>query len=146
MAHDFGTSIAQLSYAITMTLAMRPVGASIFRMARIVRRRCVADIFGHLHSRAGAGIARVAEAKIDRELLVEPRRSREAALAAFSLRDLVDDGVQRHVAWNAGHVSNVSRRTTWLRRRTKIDNRRDLRGGCDLRRNGCRSSLAKMGP
>src|SRR5438132_4649575 len=30
MAHDFGTSIAQLSYAITMTLAMRPVGAFIF--------------------------------------------------------------------------------------------------------------------
>ncbi len=30
MAHDFGTSIAQLSYAITLTLAMRPVGAFIF--------------------------------------------------------------------------------------------------------------------
>src|SRR6476660_6921242 len=30
MAHDFGTSIADLSYAITMTLAMRPVGAFIF--------------------------------------------------------------------------------------------------------------------
>src|SRR5437660_898468 len=75
---------------------------SVFRMARIVRRRCVAGIFGHLHSRACAGITRVAEAKIDRELLVEPRRSCEAALVAFSLRDLVDDGVQRDVAWNAG--------------------------------------------
>src|SRR3982750_227062 len=30
MAKDFGTSIAQLSYAITLTLAMRPVGAFIF--------------------------------------------------------------------------------------------------------------------
>src|ERR671934_2650959 len=30
MAHDFGTSIARLSYAITLTLAMRPVGAFIF--------------------------------------------------------------------------------------------------------------------
>ena len=30
MAHDFGTSIADLSYAITLTLAMRPVGAFVF--------------------------------------------------------------------------------------------------------------------
>src|SRR5215471_20325561 len=30
MAHDFGTSIAALGYAITITLAMRPVGAVIF--------------------------------------------------------------------------------------------------------------------
>ena len=30
MAHDFGTSIADLTYAITLTLAMRPVGAFIF--------------------------------------------------------------------------------------------------------------------
>jgi MFS transporter, SHS family, lactate transporter len=30
MAHDLGTSIADLSYAITLTLAMRPVGAFIF--------------------------------------------------------------------------------------------------------------------
>ena len=30
MAHDFGTSIANLSYAITISLAMRPVGAFIF--------------------------------------------------------------------------------------------------------------------
>jgi MFS transporter, SHS family, lactate transporter len=30
MARDFGTSIADLSYAITITLAMRPVGAVIF--------------------------------------------------------------------------------------------------------------------
>ena len=30
MAHDFGTSIADISYAITVTLAMRPVGAFIF--------------------------------------------------------------------------------------------------------------------
>jgi len=30
MAHDLGTSIAKLSYAITLTLAMRPVGAFIF--------------------------------------------------------------------------------------------------------------------
>src|SRR5437764_14971732 len=30
MAHDFGKSIADLSYAITLTLAMRPVGALIF--------------------------------------------------------------------------------------------------------------------
>src|SRR5207244_2346885 len=30
MAPDFGTSIADLSYAITLTLAMRPVGAFIF--------------------------------------------------------------------------------------------------------------------
>ena len=30
MAHDFGTNIAKLSYAITLTLAMRPVGAFIF--------------------------------------------------------------------------------------------------------------------
>jgi SHS family lactate transporter-like MFS transporter len=30
MAHDFGTSIADLSYAITITLAMRPLGAFIF--------------------------------------------------------------------------------------------------------------------
>ena len=30
MAHDFGRSVANLSYAITITLAMRPVGAFIF--------------------------------------------------------------------------------------------------------------------
>src|SRR5437660_4527534 len=30
MAGDFGTSVAELSYAITLTLAMRPVGAFIF--------------------------------------------------------------------------------------------------------------------
>src|SRR5438105_3907862 len=30
MAYDFGTSIVDLSYAITLTLAMRPVGAFIF--------------------------------------------------------------------------------------------------------------------
>src|SRR5207244_11375565 len=30
MAHDFATSVAKLSYAITITLAMRPVGAFIF--------------------------------------------------------------------------------------------------------------------
>src|SRR2546427_11186115 len=30
MAHDFGTSIAKLSYAITITVAMRPIGAFIF--------------------------------------------------------------------------------------------------------------------
>src|SRR5260370_2790442 len=30
MGHDFGTSIVDLSYAITLTLAMRPVGAFIF--------------------------------------------------------------------------------------------------------------------
>jgi MFS transporter, SHS family, lactate transporter len=30
MAGDFGTSIAEMSYAITLTLAMRPVGAFIF--------------------------------------------------------------------------------------------------------------------
>ena len=30
MAHDFGTTIADLGYAITLTLALRPVGAFIF--------------------------------------------------------------------------------------------------------------------
>src|SRR5437016_11434769 len=30
MAHDFATSVADLSYSITITLAMRPVGAFIF--------------------------------------------------------------------------------------------------------------------
>src|SRR5438874_4702992 len=30
MAHDFDRSVADLSYAITLTLAMRPVGAFIF--------------------------------------------------------------------------------------------------------------------
>src|SRR5437870_9081477 len=30
MAHDFGTTVTQLSYAITLTLAMRPLGAFIF--------------------------------------------------------------------------------------------------------------------
>src|SRR5438477_11600642 len=30
MAHDFSTTVADLSYAITITLAMRPVGAFIF--------------------------------------------------------------------------------------------------------------------
>ena len=30
MAHDFGTTVAHLGYAITITLAMRPVGAFIF--------------------------------------------------------------------------------------------------------------------
>jgi SHS family lactate transporter-like MFS transporter len=30
MAHDFGTSVADLGYAITITLGMRPVGAFIF--------------------------------------------------------------------------------------------------------------------
>ena len=30
MAHDFGTSVAELGYAITITLGMRPVGAFLF--------------------------------------------------------------------------------------------------------------------
>src|SRR5438477_12825076 len=30
MAHDFGTSVADLGYAITITLVMRPVGAFVF--------------------------------------------------------------------------------------------------------------------
>src|SRR6201988_217826 len=30
VAHDFNTSIAKISYALTLTLAMRPVGAFIF--------------------------------------------------------------------------------------------------------------------
>jgi len=30
MAHDFGTSVANISYALTITLAMRPVGAFLF--------------------------------------------------------------------------------------------------------------------
>src|SRR6476660_1850362 len=30
MAQDFGTSVANISYALTITLAMRPVGAFIF--------------------------------------------------------------------------------------------------------------------
>src|SRR5437870_6596521 len=30
LARDFGTGVAKLSYAITLTLAMRPVGAFIF--------------------------------------------------------------------------------------------------------------------
>ena len=30
MAHDFSTSVANISYALTVTLAMRPVGAFIF--------------------------------------------------------------------------------------------------------------------
>jgi MFS transporter, SHS family, lactate transporter len=30
MAHDFGTSVPRISYALTITLAMRPVGAFIF--------------------------------------------------------------------------------------------------------------------
>ena len=30
MAHDFSTSVADFGYAITITLAMRPVGAFIF--------------------------------------------------------------------------------------------------------------------
>src|SRR5437588_2624130 len=30
MAHDFGTTISNLGYAITLTLAMRPLGAFIF--------------------------------------------------------------------------------------------------------------------
>src|SRR6202008_2682859 len=38
MAHDFGASIADLTYAITLTLAMRPVGAFIFGL--------LADRFG----------------------------------------------------------------------------------------------------
>ena len=30
LAHDFGRSVAEIGYAITLTLAMRPVGAFVF--------------------------------------------------------------------------------------------------------------------
>src|SRR5712691_2730889 len=41
MARDFGTSVAKLSYAITLTLAMRPVGAFIFGLLGDRFGRCI---------------------------------------------------------------------------------------------------------
>src|SRR5437763_773680 len=135
MAHDFGTSIAKLSYAITLTLAMRPRGAFIFAL--------LGDGFG----RRIPLITGMAASALRAKRLLEKCADRPAtALGPLSLRDSLDDGVQRHVTWDPGHVSNVPRRTTPLRGDAKGGDRDHLRFWRDLRRNDCRSSLAKMGP
>src|SRR5207253_5856838 len=68
------------------------------------------------------------------------------ALGSFSLRHPFDDRIQRVVTRHPGHVSNLPRRTTALRSDAKGGDRNHLRRWRDLRRNGYRSSLAKMGP
>ncbi len=183
MAGDFGTSIAELSYAITLTLAMRPVGAFIFgllgdrfgrrmplmidiifyslmelltafspnytwllifralygigmggewglgaslametlptaargrisilRMARTLRRGSAARISCAVHPCTSARIAGLAAtAARDDSFLERSCDGTKTALGSLAVRHFVDDGVQRHVAWNPGHVSNFSR-------------------------------------
>src|SRR6266853_1328829 len=167
MAGDFGTSIAELSFAITLTLATRPVGAFIFGLLgdRFGRRMpLMIDIIFYslmelltafspnfttlLIFRAlyGIGIAGlVAPAACDGGFLERRVDCYKTPLGAFSLRYFANDSVQRDVAWDAGHVSNFSRRTTSLRRHTKGGDRDHLRFRRHLRWNGRRSSLAKMG-
>src|SRR5437867_4168678 len=50
----------------------------------------------------------MAPAEIDNQLLAEPHRDLETALAALSLCDSAHDRVQRDVARHAGPISNVS--------------------------------------
>jgi MFS family permease len=56
MARDFGTSITKLSYAITLTLAMRPVGAFIFGLLGD-RFRAAHSAHGRRYFLFGHGIA-----------------------------------------------------------------------------------------
>ena len=206
MAGDFGTSIAKMSYAITLTLAMRPVGAFIFGLLgdRFGRRipLMINIIFYSLMElltafspnytwllifRALYGIGMGGEWGLGASLAMETlptaarglfsgilqqgyafgyllaavvywivfpffgwrglfvvgalpaflvlyiraqvpespvwlQRQRDAGdfwsdtadctktpLGSLSLRRFIDDGVQRHVSWDPGHVSNFSR-------------------------------------
>ena len=186
VGHEFGRSIPEVAFGITLTLMMRPLGAFVFGLLgdKFGRRiPLMADIIFYsiielltafapnftvfLLLRALFGVGMGGEWGLGASLAMEtlPTAARGlfsgilqqgyafgyllAALVygiAVAVRHFVDDGVQRDVAWNAGHVSNVSRRTAWLRRRTKIDNRRHLRGGCDLRRNDGGAPLAEIRP
>jgi len=249
MARDFGTSVADLSYAITITLAMRPVGAFIFgllgdrfgrriplmidivfyslmelltafspnytwllifralygigmggewglgaslametlptadgnsadrcawivlgnfaagihvwifirradlwscvpvvRLARIVCSRCAAGVARDLYSGARSRVASLVTTEIESELLGEPRRHPEAALAAVDIRHSVDDSVQRHVTRDPGHVPDLFGRTAWAQRERKIDYWNYLCRRRDLRRDVSRPSFAKVRP
>src|SRR5439155_22935523 len=70
----------------------------------------------------------------------------QTPLGAFYLCHFANDSLQRDVAWNAGHVSNFSRRTTPLRSHAKGSDRDHLRFRRNLRWNRGRPPLANVGP
>src|SRR2546430_1546158 len=119
----------------------RPPRSTLFPYTTLFR-----SVPCHFYSRAGAGIAGMAASAHRAKRLLEKCADRSAtALGALSLRDSFDDGVQRHVTRDPGHVSNIPRRTTPLWGDAKGGDRDHLRFWRNLRRNDSRSSLAKMG-
>src|SRR6202022_2360030 len=166
IGHDFGQSIPKVAFAITLTLMMRPVGAFIFgwfgdkfgrripfmpaliffRVGRLILRRRVAGIFSDLHSRACSGIAGLATRSRSAETATEDVDLRPPTWRLVHLRRASDDGVQLHVAWDAGFVRDVSGKTARFRGEREIDDRHRLRNRCDLRRDRRWISFAAMGP
>src|SRR5205085_5239963 len=119
---------------------------SVLRLARPLRRGRASGVPCVLHPDARAGIAGlVAPAARDGGFLERRSDCYKTPLGAFSLRHFVNDGVQRDVARDPKHVSNFSRRTTPLWSYAKGGDRDDLCFRCNLRWNGGRLSLAKMG-
>src|SRR5947207_1508263 len=104
-------------------------GASVLRLARPLHCRRAPRLSCAVHPDARAGVARlVAPAVRDSGFLDAAADRAQTPLGAFSLCHSANDSVQRDVAWDAGHVSNFSRRTTSLRRHTKGGDRDHFRG------------------
>src|SRR6266436_8701493 len=80
---------------------------SAFRMARIIYRRRIAGVFGDLHSRTCSGIAGVATRARPAAAATEDVDLRQATRHLVYLRGAVDDGVQLHVARNAGSLRDL---------------------------------------
>src|SRR5262249_9131348 len=120
---------------------------SILRLARPVRGRSAARISRAVHSGAGARVAGLAAAAArEKQFLERSVDCTETPLGSLSLRHFVDDGVQRHVSWDPGHVSNFSWRAAPLWRYGEGRDRNHLCFWSDLRRNTDGSFIAKMGP
>src|SRR5206468_9859929 len=120
---------------------------SLVRLARSVCRRSAPGLSCVVHPDPRSGIAGVAAPTAHDLGFLERGAARgQTALGTFSLCHFANDGVQRDVAWDAGHVSNFSRRTTPLRGNAKGGDRDHLRFRRNLRWNGGRPPLAKVGP
>src|SRR5262249_40446295 len=120
---------------------------SVLRMARSFRSRSVAGISCAFHPDEGAGIAGlVTAAGRDTWFLERFARCNKTPLGSLSLLHPVNEGVQPHVSWVPGHVSNFSRRTTALWRDAEGGNWDHLRFWRDLRWNTRGPSVAKIGP
>src|SRR6478736_10475436 len=100
---------------------------SVLWLARPLRGGRTPGVSCALHPGACAGIAGlVAPTARDDGFLERRADCYETSLGAFSLRDFINDGLQRDVTRDAGHVSNVSRRTTPLWDHTKGGDRDHL--------------------